>query len=198
MHGRGTSIRAWKSRPPSSERSFYIRSWKRSSSTGTTKWTSRWLYPLKVSPLRTILLPAHLNHPQGSDTTVSENSGTRAWSNWMQPDRQSASPDGCAHLISFHRSYPCLMIDRPRHVDPAFGYGSAAREPDHDGRPYHLSDSAGHSRNRPKPRQESWSFGAEERDLPPVSAAPRVFWRASQPPVSPQFGYILPTEAMWV
>ena len=36
---------------PSSERRFCGWSWKRSSSTGTTTWTSRWLYQLKVSPL---------------------------------------------------------------------------------------------------------------------------------------------------
>ena len=36
---------------PSSERRFCGWSWKRSSPTGTTTWTSRWLYELKVSPL---------------------------------------------------------------------------------------------------------------------------------------------------
>ena len=45
---------------PSSERSFCRWSWKRSSSTGTTTWTSRWLYPLKVSPRRKIPFPYKL------------------------------------------------------------------------------------------------------------------------------------------
>ena len=71
----------------------------------------------------------------------------------MQPDRQSASLDGCAHLISYHRSAPCLMVDLARYVVPTLRYGCSAREPDLDGRPYHLPDVAGHSRNRPQPWQ---------------------------------------------
>ena len=71
----------------------------------------------------------------------------------MQPDRQSASLDGCAHLISYHRSAPYLMVDLARYVVPTLRYGCAAREPDLDGRPYHLPDLAGHSRNRPQPWQ---------------------------------------------
>ena len=65
LHGRGTSARAWTSRPLNSGRRFYRWSWKKSSSTGTTTWPSRWLYPFKVNPLRRMPCPYKLKNLHG-------------------------------------------------------------------------------------------------------------------------------------
>ena len=70
------TILAWASCPQSSARRFSRWFWSRSSSTRTTTWTSRWLYPSTMSLLTLSLSPCQLR-PKNLGSTVCFISGVR-------------------------------------------------------------------------------------------------------------------------